>query len=127
MMQVGKPVTGKESIGRQKEALAIIQYLAMGHSVVLIAPRRFGKTSSTLKVIRQLKQANNYTAFLDVFAHANRIRRLECVNLQIPPSWKPTPKYNSPHLSTSHLMASAAMNEPKIDGMGDIVPALETL
>lgn len=43
----------------------------MGQSVVLIAPRRFGKTSLTLEVIRQLKQANNYTAYIDVFAHAN--------------------------------------------------------
>ncbi|MDA3912374.1 MAG: AAA-like domain-containing protein [Bacteroidales bacterium] len=71
MMQVGKPVTGKEFIGRQKEAREIIQYLSMGQSVVLIAPRRFGKTSLTLEVIRQLKQANNYTAYIDVFAHAN--------------------------------------------------------
>jgi len=47
MMQVGKPLTGKEFIGRQKEAREIIQYLSMGQSVVLIAPRRFGKTPLT--------------------------------------------------------------------------------
>jgi hypothetical protein len=47
MMQVGKPLTGKEFIGRQKEAREIIQYLSMGQSVVLIAPRRFGKPPLT--------------------------------------------------------------------------------
>jgi AAA+ ATPase superfamily predicted ATPase len=71
MIQVGKPVTGKNFIGRKKEAFEIIQYLKMGQSVVLIAPRRFGKTSLVLEILRQLKNEKHYTGFVDVFAHSD--------------------------------------------------------
>lgn len=71
MIQVGKPVIGKDFLGRQKEAFELKQYLKMGQSVVLIAPRRFGKTSLVLEVLRQLKQEKHFTGFVDVFAHAS--------------------------------------------------------
>jgi AAA+ ATPase superfamily predicted ATPase len=70
MIQVGKPVIGKELIGREKEIKEIIQYLKMGQSVVIIAPRRFGKTSLVLEVLRKLKAKKSYTGFVDIFANA---------------------------------------------------------
>jgi AAA+ ATPase superfamily predicted ATPase len=56
MITAGKPVTGDQLIGRHKEIETINQYLDMGQSVVLIAPRRFGKTSLLLEMLRQRKE-----------------------------------------------------------------------
>lgn len=75
MMQVGKPVKGREFIGREKEVSEIIQYLQMGQSVVVIAPRRFGKTSLVLEILRKLRSKKNYTGYVDIFANAT-IRQL---------------------------------------------------
>jgi hypothetical protein len=69
MQQVGKPVTGKDFIGREKELAMLIEYLKMGQSVVLVAPRRFGKTSLVLEALQHLKQQKYYTAFIDVFSN----------------------------------------------------------
>ncbi len=41
----------------------------MGQSVVLIAPRRFGKTSLILEVQKQLQKQGYYTAFIDIFTN----------------------------------------------------------
>lgn len=69
MQQVGKPVTGKDFIGREKELALLLEYMKMGQSVVLIAPRRFGKTSLVLEVLNRLKKQKFYTAFVDVFTN----------------------------------------------------------
>jgi len=69
MIQVGKPVLGTELVGREKEIKEILAYLKMGQSVVLIAPRRFGKTSLVLEVLNRLQKEKNYTAFVDIFLH----------------------------------------------------------
>jgi len=69
MEQVGKPVTGKNFIGREKELSLLMEYLKMGQSVVLIAPRRFGKTSLVLEALQRMKKLNHYTAFIDVFSN----------------------------------------------------------
>jgi len=69
MQQIGKPVTGKDFVGRKKELALLIEYLKMGQSVVLIAPRRFGKTSLVLEALGHLKKQNYYTAFVDIFTN----------------------------------------------------------
>ena len=69
MQQVGKPVTGLNFIGRRTEIEQLKQYLLMGQSVVLIAPRRFGKTSLVLETIRQIKREGYYTAVVDIFSN----------------------------------------------------------
>jgi len=69
MKQAGKPVTGSDFIGRDKELALLIEYLKMGQSVVIIAPRRFGKTSLVLEALQQLKSKDYYTAFIDVFTN----------------------------------------------------------
>ncbi len=71
MIQVGKPVSGNEFIGREQEIREIITYLKIGQSIVVIAPRRFGKTSLILEVIRRLKKDKYFTGYIDVFAHAS--------------------------------------------------------
>lgn len=69
MQQVGKPVTGIDFIGREKELALLLQYMKMGQSVVLIAPRRFGKTSLVREALSILKKQGFYTASVDVFAN----------------------------------------------------------
>ena len=49
--QTGKVVSGDAFIGREKIVSEIESYLAMDQSVVLIAPRRYGKSSIIQKVI----------------------------------------------------------------------------
>lgn len=66
-IQVGKPVTGENLIGRDKEIQLIHQLLIQGQSIVLVAPRRFGKTTILLEVINQLKMEGYYTASIDMF------------------------------------------------------------
>lgn len=65
--QVGKPVSGENLIGRDKDIRLILQLLIQGQSIVLVAPRRFGKTSILLEVINQLKNEGYYTVFIDMF------------------------------------------------------------
>ena len=69
MQQVGKPVTGIEFIGREKELNLLMGCLNMGQSVVIIAPRRFGKTSLVMEALKRSAELGNYTAFVDVFAY----------------------------------------------------------
>ncbi|MCB0807345.1 MAG: ATP-binding protein [Bacteroidales bacterium] len=69
MYQVGKPVTGKNFFGREKEIELLTTYLKMGQSVVLVAPRRFGKTSLVMEVLNRMKEDDHYTAFIDVFTN----------------------------------------------------------
>ncbi len=66
-IQVGKPVSGENLIGRDKEIKLIHQLLIQGQSIVLVAPRRFGKTTILLEVMNQLKIEGFYTAFIDMF------------------------------------------------------------
>jgi AAA+ ATPase superfamily predicted ATPase len=71
IITAGKPVIGDQLIGRQKEIGLINHYLDTGQSVVLIAPRRYGKTSLLLEILRQRQRAGNYTASVDFFAIAS--------------------------------------------------------
>ena len=68
MITAGKPVTGDQLIGRKKEIETINRYLDMGQSVVLIAPRRYGKTSLLLEMLQQRKRKGDFTASVDFFA-----------------------------------------------------------
>jgi len=72
-IQAGKPVTGDQLIGRSAEILLINRLLDQGQSVVLVAPRRFGKTSVLKQVMNQRKERGEYTAFIDLFSIPDRI------------------------------------------------------
>jgi AAA+ ATPase superfamily predicted ATPase len=68
LITAGKPVTGDQLIGRHKEIETINRYLDMEQSVVLMAPRRFGKTSLLLEMLRQRKEKGDFTASIDFFS-----------------------------------------------------------
>jgi len=63
IITAGKPVIGDQLIGRQKEIGLINHYLDTGQSVVLIAPRRYGKTSLLLEILRQRKNDLRFTIY----------------------------------------------------------------
>lgn len=67
-LQVGNPVTGKNFIGREEEIKYIIQLLQLGQNIVLIAPRRYGKTSLVLEILSKIHAQKQYTAFIDFFS-----------------------------------------------------------
>ncbi len=71
MNQVGKPVLGDDLIGRKHELHLIKELLLAGQSVVLIAPRRMGKTSLMIELLRQLQDEDYFTTHVDVFSIAN--------------------------------------------------------
>jgi hypothetical protein len=71
MIQVGKPVTGSQLIGRDQELSLIKELLVAGQSVVLIAPRRMGKTSVLTELLAQLKKEGFFTVSTDVFVSPN--------------------------------------------------------
>lgn len=74
-LNVGRPVTGEELIGREAEVNEIIRSLNAGQSVALIAPRRFGKTSIMLEVLEHLSKDGYYTGNIDIFTITD-IKRL---------------------------------------------------
>ena len=67
-IQVGNPVTGSNFIGRENEINYIIELLGLGQNIVLIAPRRYGKTSLVLEILSKIKSPEMYSAFIDIFA-----------------------------------------------------------
>jgi AAA+ ATPase superfamily predicted ATPase len=80
---VGKPVAGKDLIGREQEINLILNLLNQGQSVVLIAPRRFGKTSILLEVLKRLKADGYYTGSIDVFSSATITSLSEAITREV--------------------------------------------
>lgn len=66
-LPIGKPVTGKNMAGRKEMVMEIEQLLKQEQSVVLIGPRRIGKTSVMLEVLGRMKKSGNFTLHTDVF------------------------------------------------------------
>lgn len=67
-INVGKPVLGSNFIGRQDELNYLTKLIQMNQNVVIIAPRRYGKTSLILEALRQLENEKLYSAFIDIFS-----------------------------------------------------------
>ncbi|VVB85800.1 ATPase domain predominantly from Archaea [uncultured archaeon] len=65
MLPVGNPAIGEDFIDREKEIAQILEALKKD-SVLLIAPRRFGKTSVMRRVIEELSNRNDISVFLEV-------------------------------------------------------------
>lgn len=68
LFQAGRPVLGEKLIGREEILEKIIRLLISGQSIVLIAPRRFGKTSIVLEVLRRIDAQGLFTFYVDIFA-----------------------------------------------------------
>ncbi|NIM11667.1 MAG: hypothetical protein GTO45_06205 [Candidatus Aminicenantes bacterium] len=75
----GVPVRGDDFTGRSKELSQTKYYLENGQSVVLVAPRRFGKTSLVLKVLEELQESGCYIADVDLFTIVNKKRLAETI------------------------------------------------
>ena len=67
----GVPVTGNDFGGGNEELRAIGHSLQNGQSVVVIAPRRFGKTSLILTILQGLQRSGSYVADVDLFTTLN--------------------------------------------------------
>lgn len=65
MLPVGNPAIGNDFIDREKEIAQILEALKKD-SVLLIAPRRFGKTSVMRRLIEELSNRNEISVFLEV-------------------------------------------------------------
>ncbi|MBN2542579.1 ATP-binding protein [bacterium] len=75
----GIPVTGKDLIGRKKEITEITELLKTGQSVVLIAPRRYGKTSIMIQVLKNLRNEGFFTGEIDIFRISNLSQLSEAI------------------------------------------------
>lgn len=73
----GLPVVGDQLIGRDKELKQIIHLLQAGQSIILIAPRRFGKTSLLLTALDRLKKKGHYVADVDLFGVVDKRKLAE--------------------------------------------------
>jgi len=67
LFQVGRPVVGNKLVGREKIINQIMQLVISGQCIVLLAPRRFGKTSILLEVLNRIKSRGLFTAHIDIF------------------------------------------------------------
>src|ERR1700679_4208294 len=63
----GDPVTGEYYLPREGLKKSVVTFLTSGINVVLIGPRRFGKTSFVLDLQANLKADGYETIFVDVF------------------------------------------------------------
>ena len=62
---VGGPVPGADLVGRETYIRRIGERLNDGNHVLLAGPRRIGKTSIILEVLRRLRRRGAYTAYVD--------------------------------------------------------------
>ena len=62
---VGGPVPGPDLVGRETYIRRIGERLMDGNHVLLAGPRRIGKTSIILEVLRRLRRRGAYTAYVD--------------------------------------------------------------
>lgn len=63
----GKPVKDDCFVGRKELLSELNSILGIGQSVVLIAPRRYGKTSVALELLRNLRKSGYFVAEIDMF------------------------------------------------------------
>lgn len=62
----GVPVTGDDMVDRDKELKELKNLMNMGQSVVIVSPRRYGKTSLILESLDRLKK-RAFTVYIDLF------------------------------------------------------------
>lgn len=68
----GIPVQGEDLVGREKELQLILNMLRDAQSVVLVSPRRYGKTSLVLEVLDRLKKEGYFVGDIDIFRVLSR-------------------------------------------------------
>ena len=63
----GDPVEGSYYLKRPQLSKLVTQFLENQIHVVLIGPRRFGKTSFTLNLLKDLEKESYSCLFIDIF------------------------------------------------------------
>jgi AAA+ ATPase superfamily predicted ATPase len=74
----GVPVTGKDMVNRDKELKELKTLIEMGQSVVIVSPRRYGKTSLILETLNRLKD-RVFTVYIDLFRITDKIQFAEAI------------------------------------------------
>jgi len=72
LFPIGGPVTEEDIVDREAFITTLEMRLAGGQSIVLVGPRRTGKTSLAHEVLRRLKKRGFYTATVDCFRLSSR-------------------------------------------------------
>lgn len=68
LFPLGGPVSEKDIVYREDYLISLETRLSEYQSM-LAGPRRIGKTSLALEVIRRIKGKENYVAFVDLFRY----------------------------------------------------------
>jgi len=69
LFPLGGPVSEKDIVDREDFVVSLGIRLLEGQSIMLAGPRRIGKTSLALEVLRRLKTKDSYVAFVDLFRY----------------------------------------------------------
>jgi len=69
LFPLGGPVSEKDIVDREDFLVSLEIRLIEGQSIMLAGPRRIGKTSLALEVLRRLKAKGSYIAFIDLFRY----------------------------------------------------------
>lgn len=65
--QFGNPVEGEYYLDRPELSKTLIQFLSNRSHIVLIGPRRFGKTSFVLNLLKTFEEHSYVAVFVDIF------------------------------------------------------------
>lgn len=71
-IKLSEPASGKDFVGRINELSHLKELINSGQSTVIIAPRRFGKTSLILKTLSTINSKDYYKVYIDIFKIANK-------------------------------------------------------
>lgn len=69
LFPLGGPVSEKDIVDREDFLASLGTRLIEGQSIMLAGPRRIGKTSLALEVLRRVKTKGCYIAFIDLFRY----------------------------------------------------------
>lgn len=69
LFPLGGPVSEHDIVDREDFLISLETRLSEGQSMMLAGPRRIGKTSIALEVLRRLRTKGCYTAFIDLFRY----------------------------------------------------------
>ena len=87
----GIAVDDPHFIDREQELSDFSKWLKSGQSLVVYSPRRYGKTSLILKIIKNLREEGYNTVYVDFFKVSSRRRFAELYYVEIMkqlPSWE---------------------------------------
>jgi len=73
----GEVVTGESFTDRINEIETLTRELRGGHNIFLISPRRYGKTSLIINVLKRLKKEGLLTFYIDLYKVASLRELLE--------------------------------------------------